>query len=499
MRQCGTLLHITSLPSPGGIGDLGHEAYRFADFLAASGMRIWQVLPVCPTGFGESPYQSPSAFAGNPLLISPELLEEEGLLKRPKSKRTVPSDPAKVDYPAVREEKTRLLRECCRQSSAALNDELDKFRDENPWAEDYALFTALSGHFGEMLWSAWPDRDIVMRTPSALLRYEKELDGEIHFHLFCQYLFRRQWSALKKYCNSLGISVMGDMPIYTAENSADTWTHPEVFLLDKTGVPKLVGGVPPDYFSETGQLWGNPLYDWEYLKGCNYAWWSERLRRASELYDIIRIDHFIGFANYYAIRHGAENAIGGKWMIGPGRELFKQLKEDLPDLRIVAEDLGIVSSRVKSLLRWCKYPGMRVLLFGFDSDETNPNYPANYVKNSVVYTGTHDNDTVLGWYRSASEHARAFAQEAFGFETEDEAPRAFIRGLFETVPDTAIFPMQDALGLGTEARMNLPGTVGDHCWTWRMPPGMCTNELAEWLLRQARETGRAPAAKPRRK
>ena len=489
MRRSGILMHITSLPGPGGIGSLGKEAYAFADFLKASGMAVWQVLPLGPTGYGESPYQSSSVFAGNPMLISCAALREAGLVAYDDGEEFTPDDPERVDYPAVRENKEKLLRRCFAQSEGKLQKELADFRRENPWVEDFALFTALKARYGGVMWTKWPDREVRRRQPAALERCRRELDGAIRYHLFCQYLFFRQWFALKRYCNGLSIRLFGDMPIYVAEDSADTWTHPEAFQLDGEGVPKRVAGVPPDFFSADGQLWGNPLYRWFSLRLHGYGWWVERMAAMAKMYDIVRIDHFIGFANYYSVPQGAPNARTGKWIIGPGKSLFRTLEKKIPGLNIVAEDLGCVNDRVRRLLTAVGYPGMRVLSFGFGSGEDNPHLPANYVTNSVVYTGTHDNDTVRGWIGTADDAALAQARQLLGFDKPEDGPAAFVRAVLASRADTAMIPMQDVLGLGGWARMNRPGTIGNN-WLWRMAPGAATPELAQRLRRENEATNR---------
>lgn len=489
MRRSGILMHITSLPGPGGIGSLGKEAYAFADFLKASGMAVWQVLPLGPTGYGESPYQSSSVFAGNPMLISCAALREAGLVAYDDGEEFTADDPERVDYPAVRESKEKLLRRCFAQSEGKLQKELAAFRRENPWVEDFALFTALKARYGGVMWTKWPDREVRRRQPAALERCRRELDGEIRYHLFCQYLFFRQWFALKRYCNGLGIRLFGDMPIYVAEDSADTWTHPEAFQLDGEGVPKRVAGVPPDFFSADGQLWGNPLYRWLSLRLHGYGWWVERMAAMAKMYDIVRIDHFIGFANYYSVPQGAPNARTGKWIIGPGKSLFRTLERKIPGLNIVAEDLGCVNDRVRRLLTAVGYPGMRVLSFGFGGGEDNPHLPANYVTNSVVYTGTHDNDTVRGWIGTADDAALAQARQLLGFDKPEDGPAAFVRAVLASRADTAMIPMQDVLGLGGWARMNRPGTIGNN-WLWRMAPGAATPELAQRLRRENEATNR---------
>ncbi len=489
MRRSGILMHISSLPGPGGIGSLGKEAYAFADFLKASGMAVWQVLPLGPTGYGESPYQSSSVFAGNPMLISCAALREAGLVAYDDGEEFTADDPERVDYPAVRESKEKLLRRCFAQSEGKLQKELAAFRRENPWVEDFALFTALKARYGGVMWTKWPDREVRRRQPAALERCRRELDGEIRYHLFCQYLFFRQWFALKRYCNGLGIRLFGDMPIYVAEDSADTWTRPEVFQLDGEGVPKRVAGVPPDFFSADGQLWGNPLYRWFSLRLHGYGWWVERMAAMAKMYDIVRIDHFIGFANYYSVPQGAPNARTGKWIIGPGKSLFRTLEKKIPGLNIVAEDLGCVNDRVRRLLTAVGYPGMRVLSFGFGGGEDNPHLPANYVTNSVVYTGTHDNDTVRGWIGTADDAALAQARQLLGFDKPEDGPAAFVRAVLASRADTAMIPMQDVLGLGGWARMNRPGTIGNN-WLWRMAPGAATPELAQRLRRENEATNR---------
>ena len=490
MRTSGILLHISSLPSPGGIGSLGPEAYAFADFLQASGMRIWQVLPVGPTGYGESPYQSSSVFAGNPLLISCCRLRDEGLLTYDDSEEFKPADPETVDYEAVRVNKETLLRRCYSQSRESLTGQITEFVQDNPWVNDYALFTALKQHFGGVMWTKWPDADIRFRKPAAVQKYRLELAGEVDYHIFCQYLFRRQWFDLKKYCNERSLLFFGDMPIYVAEDSADTWTHPKIFQLDRNLVPKRVAGVPPDYFCEDGQLWGNPLYRWTYLRFCRkFDWWVDRMKGMANLYDMIRIDHFIGFANYYSVKHGMPNARKGKWVIGPGKALFRRLEQEVPDIRIIAEDLGCVNNRVRKLLQWCGYPGMKVLTFGFDSDESNPHFIGHYEKNTVAYTGTHDNDTTLGWAEKADPKVLAFAENTLGFSGAAEAPDAFIRALFKGPCDTVIIPMQDILGLDGKARMNYPGTIGGN-WVWRMKPDQLSLDLSMKYYRLNRQTER---------
>ena len=490
MRQSGILMHITSLPGPEGCGTLGREAFAFADRLHEAGVSLWQVLPCGPTGYGESPYQSSGVCAGNPLLISVRRLSEQGLLTLTDADACPPAPEDRVDYGRVRAWKTALLRRAFRESGGRLAAEVARFEAENAWVHPFALFTALKEHFGGVMWTKWPDRDLRFRKPAALRRAEAELAEEIRFHAFVQYLFFSQWDEWHDYCRGLGIGIFGDMPIYVAEDSADTWTQPDVFQLDRNRVPKRVAGVPPDYFSEDGQLWGNPLYRWIYLRFVRrYDWWVSRMRWMQRMYDVVRVDHFIGFANYWSVPYGAPNARGGKWVPGPGRPLFARLKRELPGLRIVAEDLGEVNDRVRRLIAYTGYPGMRVLCFGFGGGKENMHNPANLTKNLVVYTGTHDNDTLRGWLESAGEAELKDARETLGFETPEEGVAAFVEAAFRSPCDTCVIPMQDVLGLGREARMNLPGTVGEN-WLWRMREGAFTESAAKRLRELNERYGR---------
>ena len=483
MRKSGILLHISSLPGAGGIGSLGKEAYAFADFLKKSGMSIWQVLPMGPTGYGESPYQSSSVFAGNPMLISIEKLAEEGLIQLAEGDLYVPSQEAAVEFDGVRANKEMLLHRAFTQSEQKLLPEIRQFLRDNAWAEDFALFTAVKRHFGNNMWTKWPDRAIRMREPDAVRKYRVTLDEEVRYHVFCQFIFFRQWMALKKYCNDMGIQLFGDMPIYCAEDSADTWTHPEVFQLDKDRIPTRVAGVPPDCFSADGQLWGNPLYRWNALFFRRYDWWVARMRAMSEMYDLVRVDHFIGFANYYSIPHGAKTAKLGKWIVGPGKWLFRRLKKEIPGLNVIAEDLGVQNDRVRELLKFVGYPGMKVATFGFGDDEDgNQHFPGNWSENYVAYTGTHDNDTTVGWINAADEKTLASAKKYLGdFDTAEEGVELFMQCVLNGPCDTAMVPMQDVLHLGGEARMNLPGSAGGN-WAWRMLPGAASDEVAAHLF-----------------
>ncbi len=491
MRKSGILLHISSLPGAGGIGTLGREAYAFADFLKASGMSIWQVLPMGPTGYGESPYQASSVFAGNPMLISLEKMAEEGLLTLREGDLYVPAQEERVEFDAVRANKEGLLRRAFEESEQRLALELATFVRSHDWVEDFALFTAVKRSFNNVMWTQWPDVSIRLREPAAVAAYREKLDVEVRYHIFCQYVFFRQWFALKDYCNGIGVSLFGDMPIYCAEDSADTWCRPEVFQLDKNRISTRVAGVPPDCFSEDGQLWGNPLYDWNRLYFNGYGWWVDRMRAMGQMYDLVRVDHFIGFANYYAIPYGAPTAKEGEWVIGPGKKLFRTFWEKLPGLNIIAEDLGVQNQRVRDLLAFVKYPGMKVATFGFgDDDDGNQHFPGNWSENYVAYTGTHDNDTTIGWIETADEVALESAKKFLGdFEDADEGVEKFMQCVIAGPCETAMLPMQDILHLGGEARMNLPGSTGGN-WGWRMLPGAASAEVAAHLLDMNRQAGR---------
>ncbi len=492
MRTSGILLHISSLPSREETGTLGRSAFRFVDFLAKAGAGIWQVLPIGPTGYGESPYQSPSTFAGNPLFIDSAVLEQEGIL--PKG-IFVPAKPegSRVDFDKARAEKSRILHEAYRASGDRYAEKVRSFCDRHPWVDQYALFSAIKDKFNGISWMSWPE-EIRMREEKALAALERELSGEIGYYRFIQFLFDRQWTRLKAYANSRGVLLFGDMPIYVAEDSADAWTHPEDFQFDGERRPVCVAGVPPDYFSPDGQLWGNPLYRWDKMKADGYRWWIDRLHAMSDRFDLIRIDHFIGFANYYSVRAGASNAREGEWVIGPGRDFFRTIRKELPGIRIVAEDLGEVNRRVRSLLTFCGYPGMKVLQFAFGGGNKNPHLPRFHKENCVVYTGTHDNDTTLGWYASQDPQVKKQVKKITGAANAKEAAWCMIRTVYASKADTAVVPMQDLLGLGGEARMNTPGTLGGN-WQWRMTK-MPPRALAPKIREALQEAGRCPGSEP---
>ncbi|MBQ3870711.1 MAG: 4-alpha-glucanotransferase [Clostridia bacterium] len=466
MRQSGVLLHITSLPSNGGIGTLGKAAYEFVDFIKESGMSIWQMLPLGPTGYAESPYQSCSTFAGNQLVIDFELLEADGLL--PKGAYKPLQIEQNVDFEAVKKQHRELMKLSFGSSYAKLSEKIAEFEKTHPFVREYALFRAIKAGFDEISWMEWPDRKARLRDPETIEKYKKELADEIDFYVYEQYIFFDQWSKLHEYAKAKGVMLMGDMPIYVAEDSADVWQNPGMFELDEECRPVRIAGVPPDYFSELGQRWGNPLYAWDKHEATGYSWWISRLRALGEMFDILRIDHFIGFANYYAIPAEEPTALHGKYEPGPGKKLFDKIKAELPGLKIVAEDLGVINQTVRDLLSYCGYPGMKVLQFAFDGELTDP-LPETHTKNCFIYTGTHDNNTTLGWWNNAAPEVRERAEKALGISGDEDAVDCMIEAAFSSEADTAVVPMQDLLNLGEECRMNIPGTVGCN-WMWRMLP-----------------------------
>ena len=476
MRQSGVLAHVTSLPGPEGIGTIGQPAYDFIDFLRRGGFSIWQMLPIGPTGFGDSPYQSPSAFAGNPLLIDLAQLRADGLLDGAEPAR---APETRVDFERVRKEKEAALRASFDVSGARLKDKIDAFAGENPWAVVYARYETLCEQYGAF--SAWPreaKRHCIEKdagTEEAL----RQNASRVQYHLYVQYLFSVQWQRLKAYANARGIELFGDMPIYAAPGSADVWANPKMFQMDENVNSTRVAGVPPDYFSADGQLWGNPLYNWRALSRDHYRWWIERLKSMGERFDILRIDHFIGFANYYSIPADAKNARTGKWVKNKGRRFFKAVKRALPGLRVVAEDLGAVNKRVRRLIDFCGYPGMKVLEFAFDGGDDNPHLPKNTGAHCVVYTGTHDNDTAAGWWAGSDEARRARVREVLKMAPDEEIAPKMVRAALGSRAERAVIPLQDMLGLGSDARMNTPGTVGGDNWRWRALPGQLTDALAD--------------------
>ena len=489
-RSAGVLLSITSLPSPYGIGTIGKEARAFADYLKKAGQTVWQILPVGPTSYGDSPYQAFSTYAGNPYLIDLDTLCEEGLItKEQLDSFDWGSNPAQVDYEKIYNARFPALRIAFENFKKADQKAYLKFtRQNSKWLKNYALFMALKNKFNMTSWTEWPE-DIKMREDSAVRRWERKLRNEIRFWKFVQFKFYEQWESFRAYVNGLGIKILGDMPIYVAMDSADTWANPELFQLYDDGDPIAVAGCPPAYFSATGQLWGNPLYDWDYLKETGYEWWFERIAAASRLYDITRIDHFRAFASYYSIPYPAENAINGKWVEGPRIQFFRMMEEALGKIEIVAEDLGTLTPDVTELMEQTGYPGMKVLEFAFDSGEENDYLPHKYTNNCVVYTGTHDNDTVMGWVETAKQSDIDYARSYCKMPPDEPFNWGLIRTAYESKADMAIVPIQDILGLGKDARMNTPSTTGAN-WAWRVDANALTEELADKLKTLSVRTGR---------
>lgn len=490
MRASGVLLPVSGLSSPYGIGSFSKEAYEFVDFLEKAGQSYWQILPLGPTGYGDSPYQSFSTFAGNPYYIDLEELIRVGWLTEKQCDACDwGRDETCIDYEKIYLSRFRILREAFAHSEIEKEPEFQGFVSENAyWLADYALYMAIKDSLQGISWAEWPE-DIRRRKPAAVKKYQKKLEREVVFYEFQQYLFAKQWFALKRYANERGIQIIGDIPIYVAFDSADTWANPELFQFDKNGLPTGVAGCPPDSFSATGQLWGNPLYRWEYHKETGYAWWMKRIGYCYQLYDVVRIDHFRGFDEYYNIPYGDETAEFGKWESGPGYDLFRVMKGELGNKPVIAEDLGFLTPSVLRLVKKTGYPGMKVLQFAFDAKEESDYLPHNYTANSVVYTGTHDNDTTIGWYQSLSSRDRGFARRYLNIKGRKDIQWYFIRAALASVSDTAMIPMQDYLGLGGEARINLPSTLGNN-WQWRMVQGQLTEELAEKINAMCRLYGR---------
>ena len=489
-RSSGILFHPTSFPGKYGIGTLGKEAYAFIDFLKKSRQKLWQIFPLGPTGYGDSPYQSFSSFAGNPYLIDFDLLIEAHLLSEEDLRDVFFGDNEEyIDYGAIYNQKYPLLRKAYENFKSSDNHEmkenLEHFKRENAsWLNDYSLYISLKNHFNGLPWNEWA-HDIKNREHGAMEHYRNELADDIEYHNFIQFLFFKQWGDVKRYANENGIKIIGDIPIFVAADSSDAWANPEIFLFDEERKPVKVAGVPPDYFSATGQLWGNPLYNWQKLKETNYSWWVERVRANLSTCDIIRIDHFRGFEAYWAVPYGDDTAINGQWEPGPGIDLFNAIKSQLGELPIIAEDLGLMTQGVIDLREATGFPGMKILGFAFDSGEENDYLPHTYTKNCVVYTGTHDNDTLIGWFQKAKEEDRQFARDYLNSRSDDEIHWDAIRGAWSSVASMAISPVQDFLGLGSEARINTPGVAAGN-WQWRLRHGVLTDELAERIAKLTR-------------
>ncbi len=491
-RGSGLLLHLTSLPSPYGIGDMGNSAYEFANFLADSNQKYWQILPLnitCPA-YGNSPYSSFSAFAGNHLLISPDQMVSHGLLSSEDIKN-VPAFPAgRVDYDAVIKFKKNLFDQTYEKNSAKLQDhkEFQRFCNENShWLDDYSLFISIKNHLDGIVWSEWPG-ELRDRNKSALAEYSKKLDRLILKEKFFQYVFFTQWSQLMSYCDSKGIKVFGDIPIYVNYDSADVWANPEIFSLDKDKKPVYVAGVPPDYFSSTGQLWGHPVYNWDVLKKTKYSWWIRRVEHNLKLFHMFRLDHFRGFVGYWEVHSSEKTAINGKWVQAPAKDFFSTLLKHFPDIFIIAEDLGVITADVRDVMKKFSFPGMKVLLFAFGDDlPTNPYAPHNHKKNCIVYTGTHDNNTIKGWFRKEldPEGKKRISNYIGKDVTEKTIHKEIIRLAMMSVADIVIIPMQDILGLGEKERMNLPASPTGN-WQWRLT----TEQLSPSLINELTETTR---------
>ncbi|MCY7038434.1 4-alpha-glucanotransferase [Streptococcus sanguinis] len=470
-RQSGVLMHISSLPGKYGIGSFGQSAYDFVDFLVRTKQRYWQILPLGTTSYGDSPYQSFSAFAGNTYFIDFDVLIEEGLLNEADVKGAdFGDDPRKVDYAKIFDARRPIMEKAVARFLEAddLSD-YESFVEQNAaWLEVFAEYMAIKEHFDNLAWTEWPDEAIRRRDAASLASYREKLADKLTYHRVTQYLFFKQWLRLKAYANEHHIEIVGDMPIYVAADSADVWAQPHFFKTDAVGKPTCVAGCPPDEFSETGQLWGNPIYDWEAMDKDGYAWWIERLRESFKIYDIVRIDHFRGFESYWEVPAGSETSASGKWVKGPDYKLFAAVKEALGDLNIIAEDLGFMTDEVIELRERTGFPGMKILQFAFNPDDESIDSPHLAPNNSVMYTGTHDNNTVLGWYKDEIDDAtRQYMAQYTNRKEYETVPHAMLRTIFASVSFMAIATMQDLLELDSAARMNYPSTIGGN-WTWRM-------------------------------
>ena len=478
-RSSGILLPISSLPSPHGIGTLGKAAYEFVDFLAEAGQSWWQVLPLGPTSYGDSPYQSFSAYAGNPYFVDLDMLCQDGLLLPEELELDWGSDPARVDYAKIYNNRFQLLQKAKDRGWARHRKKVQAFVERNKnWLPDYALFMALKRHFGMVAWTEWEDAAIRLRRPEALAHYRQLLSDDMELFIYIQYLFFQQWEALRTYAKEREIGMIGDMPIYVAMDSADVWAEPASFQLGAENIPLEVAGVPPDYFSEDGQLWGNPLYDWDAMKKDGYGWWIRRIDGAAKLYDILRIDHFRGLESYWAVPYGETTAKNGRWIKGPGMDLIQTLRNWLPGLQFIAEDLGFLTPEVHQLLQDSGFPGMKVLEFAFDAREPSNYLPHTYTPNCVCYAGTHDNATLMAWKDEADPADIAVARKYLGLNAEEGFNWGVLRGGMGSVAQLFVAQMQDYLALGAEARMNTPGTLGGN-WQWRLLPGQITPELTK--------------------
>lgn len=479
-REGGVLLHPTALPGPYGIGDLGPTAWRWIDWLREAGCQIWQVLPLGPTGYGDSPYQSFSSFAGNPLLISPERLLVEGLLTEDNLEPIPEFQDDRIDYGMVIEYKARLLNLAMDRFLSGFTPDLERefqtyCQEQAHWLDDFALFMAIKGEHDGKSWIDW-EPALALREPHAIAGARERLRGKIEAHRFRQFLFTHQWQTIRQRAAKKDLIIVGDIPIFVAHDSADVWAHPEFFFLDDAGMPTVVAGVPPDYFSPTGQRWGNPLYRWDVLRDDGYAWWLSRLESVLSMVDLVRLDHFRGFQAYWEIPAEDEGAETGRWRTGPGEDFLEVARKTLGDLPIIAEDLGLITPEVGALREAFYLPGMKVLHFAFDEDATHEYLPHNFERHCVAYTGTHDNDTSRGWYDSAPDETQDFCRRYLGCNDED-IPWAMIKAIWSSVAEMAITPMQDLLGLGSEARMNFPSRAEGN-WQWRVKSKQLSPQLA---------------------
>ena len=489
MRESGILMHITSLPGPYGIGTMGKQAYRFVDFLEAAGQSCWQILPLSPTGYGDSPYQSFSAFAGNHYLIDLDTLVEEGLLKKQElAAVNWGKIKGRVDFGTIYKERTKVLKIACHRFVP--DEDYAAFLKANEaWLEDYALFMAIKEEMGGKIWLDWPEK-LKYRDAAALAEKKQQLKEEVNLHCFLQYQFHRQWKALRGYALSKGIRIIGDVPIYVPLDCADVWAEPELFRLDENRRPEVVAGCPPDAFTEDGQLWGNPIYHWKRMADTGYGWWIKRLCAAAGMYDVVRFDHFRGFESYWAVPAGDTTARNGKWVKGPGLDFILAIQKALPELDFIAEDLGYMTPEVRKLQLDSGYPGMKVLQFGFDSREGGDYLPHLYPVDSVCYTGTHDNVTLKQWFDEASPEDAAYARAYLGLNTEEGFVWGMIRGAMSSVSRLCVVQMQDYLELGKQARMNFPGKLSMENWTWRAEEGFDSQKLAKKIYRITRLYGR---------
>lgn len=485
-RSAGILLSVSSLPSKYGIGCFSESAYQFVDWLEGAGQTYWQILPLGPTSYGDSPYQSFSTFAGNPYYISLEEFVKEGLLTEEECREIdFGTEIQKIDYEKLYLNRYPLLHKAYERADLQKDAKFQNFCAENPWLDDYALFMAVKDRFHGVAWNEW-DAGIRLRKPESVAAYRQELQDEIQYYQFLQYHFYRQWKKLKTYANQKGIRIIGDIPIYVAFDSADTWANPELFQLDEENIPCAVAGCPPDGFSPTGQLWGNPLYRWEYHKQTGYQWWISRMKHCFELYDVVRIDHFRGFDEYYAIPYGEETAVNGQWQKGPGIELFRAIEEVLGKKEVIAEDLGFITETVRQMVAESGFPNMKVLEFAFDArDGGGSEYlPHSYAENCVAYTGTHDNQTIRSWFQTIKEEERQMVRDytCDRYTPDDQIGKTMIGILMRSKANLCMVPLQDYLGLDDRSRMNTPSTVGEN-WRWRMEPEALQPELRAEILR----------------